>query len=371
VTSSGTLTLDAGSTLNVGGSVTFTSGSTLDEQVGGTPASGLYGQAVIGGSAVLAGSFSLALINGFTPAAGQDYSVLKYASASGSFPAISGLPSGMVASQGGTAFALDTTVTWINPNSGNWDVAANWSSGAVPSSGQYVVINTASAATITIQSGDSELVSSLETSANDTLSITGGSLTVTVGTSTLSGPLAMTGGSLVANGSGASFTVSGTTTVATANLYAEGGAMLSLPGLTSYTSTVNFVNTTLEATGAGSQLLLSALTSLAYTANDGGQIQVTTSSGGDVELPMLTQMSGPVLLSSSSGSGTIDVAKLNTFTGGTISDSGGTLSLPMLANATSTTFEIGGGTVMTLTTVTQANNANSRSAAERRSAFPT
>jgi hypothetical protein len=85
------------------------------------------------------------------------------------------------------------------------------------------VINTATTATITVQSGDSLRVQSVTTGATDTLSITGGSLTVQ-GNSTLSGGLSMTGGSLVANGSGASLTASGTTTVSEANLCALGAA---------------------------------------------------------------------------------------------------------------------------------------------------
>ena len=84
------------------------------------------------------------------------------------------------------------------------------------------VIDTASPATITIQSGDTESVGGLTTTAGDTLSITGGSLTVQ-GNSTMSGPLAMTGGSLVANGSGTSVMVTGTTTVSVANLSAQAG----------------------------------------------------------------------------------------------------------------------------------------------------
>src|SRR5208283_354746 len=94
---------------------------------------------------------------------------------------------------------LPSTVTWMNPAGGNWDNRANWSPANVPGSGDDAVINTTSAATITIQSGDSESVRSLTTASGDTLSITGGSLTVAAN-STLSGALAMTGGSLTANG---------------------------------------------------------------------------------------------------------------------------------------------------------------------------
>jgi len=91
------------------------------------------------------------------------------------------------------------SVDWTNAAGGNWDVGTNWSTGQVPTTGDDVKIDTAGAATILIQAGDSLSANSVTTtSANDTLSVTGGSLTVTTGTSTLSGPLSMTGGSLTA-----------------------------------------------------------------------------------------------------------------------------------------------------------------------------
>ena len=92
----------------------------------------------------------------------------------------------------------------------------------VPSESDVVAIDTAATATITIQSGDDIQVQSLTTGSNDTLSITGGSLTVTGGDSTLSGPLSMTGGSLTASGPGVNLTASGATSVSSASLFAAG-----------------------------------------------------------------------------------------------------------------------------------------------------
>src|ERR1700722_2792113 len=56
--------------------------------------------------------------------------------------------------------------TWNITGSGNWDTAANWSTGNVPGSSDTAVIQTAAAATITIQSGDSITVQSVTTAAN-------------------------------------------------------------------------------------------------------------------------------------------------------------------------------------------------------------
>jgi hypothetical protein len=73
------------------------------------------------------------------------------------------------------------SVSWIGPNgaggSGNWDVAANWldsttSTNRVPTSGDTVTINTASAATINLLPGDSEQVANLILDSNDTLNFT-------------------------------------------------------------------------------------------------------------------------------------------------------------------------------------------------------
>ena len=91
VTDTGDMTIGAGSTLDIAGNLTLTSASTLDEQIGGAPASGLVGQTDVGGSAVLAGTFNLDLVNGFTPSIGQDFAVITFASASGAFSAVNGL----------------------------------------------------------------------------------------------------------------------------------------------------------------------------------------------------------------------------------------------------------------------------------------
>ncbi len=102
---SGTLTL--GGTLSVGGNFTQTAAGTFNEQIGGSPASGQFGQVVASGAATLAGNFHLSLINGFTPVAGQNYAVLQYSSSSGTFGTITGLVSGMTANQTATEFDLD------------------------------------------------------------------------------------------------------------------------------------------------------------------------------------------------------------------------------------------------------------------------
>ena len=249
---------------------------------------------------------------------------------------------------------LLTTIDWTSTSSGSWDVASNWSTDTVPGPSDDVVIAvTGASPTVTISS-TVESVNSITSS--DPLVISGGGLTVAA-SSTISGGLDMTGGALTADGTGVSLTVTGTTTVAGASLNAEGGATLKLSQLASYTSGSGYT-TTLAATGTGSVLSLPELATITANTNYGTSVQIGPSSGGDVELPLLTQSTGPVQLSSSNGGGTLNVADLSTFTGGTIIDSGGTFSLPALVDADSTTFQISGGITLTLPKVTEADATN-------------
>ena len=96
---------------------------------------------------------------------------------------------------------LPSTIFWNSPGNGQWDVASNWlddqAVSRLPNATDDVVINQAGPLTVTIQSGDILSVNSLTTSANDALSITGGSLALAA-PSLLNGPFAQSGGSLSA-----------------------------------------------------------------------------------------------------------------------------------------------------------------------------
>lgn len=255
-----------------------------------------------------------------------------------------------------------SAVAWTGPNSGSWDVAGNWSSGAVPTAGDDVTIDTAAALTISIQSGDSIAVRSLTTDANDTLSISGGSLTVTGGSSTLNGPLDMTGGTLTADG--ASLIANAATSISAANLYAESGGTLSLPDLSTYTSNGN----TLEATGAGSSLDLPALTTMTHN----GPLTLNAFSGGKVDLSSLASLDGGNavgLALNDTGGGTIldgNLTSLNfvnvtldgtdtqvaapwtTLTNSQLTINGGTYHLPLLTGLGGTSLSLSGGAALTL-----------------------
>ncbi len=288
---------------------------------------------------------------------------------------------------------LLATDTWISPTSGSWDVASNWSTDKVPGPADDVVIDDPGSPTVTISS-NVESVNSI--TASDPLVISGGGLTVAAN-STIIGGLTMTGGSLTANGLGLSVAVAGTTTASGASLNAENGASLTLSQLTSYTGATNYT-TTLQATGAGSVLALPELASIAEPNACCSYTDVQALAGGDVELPALTQVSGgPVqlegdgtgsqlnvsALSSFTGNGdinhmsilqasnsgtvrdggltslkdvslsfdptaTLATAQIASFTGGTLSISSSTLSLPALTKADGSNFLVSGGASLTL-----------------------
>jgi YD repeat-containing protein len=103
---SGSLSVGPGSAFNVSGNFVQTPNGTLNAAIGGSPAAGLYGKIVAGGTATLGGALNVALFNGYSPTFGQKYPVMSFASATGSFATITGLPSGMTATQAATKLNL-------------------------------------------------------------------------------------------------------------------------------------------------------------------------------------------------------------------------------------------------------------------------
>jgi hypothetical protein len=206
-------------------------------------------------------------------------------------------------------------------------LGANWSTGSVPGSSDNAVINTNSAATITVQAGDSASIQSLTTGSNDTLSFSGGSVTL-AGNSTLSGALKMTAGTLTANGYGISVAAAGTTTISGSSLYAEGGATLSLPGLTSYTGSTG-QTTTLEATGAISTLNLANLTSVTVdTSTYYSATEFEALAGGTVNLSGLTQLNTGIVVLESDGTGSVlNISALTSITTAPVSFTGNVSTL--------------------------------------------
>ncbi len=133
--------------------------------------------------------------------------------------------------------ALPSTVTWINPGSGNWDVPANWSTGSLPGPADDVVINTVAAATITVHSGDSIAIQSLNSAASDPFTMTGGQFFFTAN-SQIGGGMSLSGGTFKAAGN---LAVSGT--------YTQTGGVLTGAGSVVVSGPTNWIGGTMSGSG--------------------------------------------------------------------------------------------------------------------------
>ncbi len=86
-----------------------------------------------------------------------------------------------------------SSVSWINPDGGDWDTASNWSSDAVPTAADNVTIGIAITNPVTHNSSSSDSVDSI--TSQDPLDLSGGSLSI--GTmATLNASLTLDGGTV-------------------------------------------------------------------------------------------------------------------------------------------------------------------------------
>ena len=135
LTNSGSLTVGAGSTLTVNGNFTQTTGATLNTQIGGTPASGRFGQVTVTSTATLAGAFNLTLTNSFGPQIGQAFQVMSFAEAMGTFTTETGLKSIFTAMFKPTSLDLTASANAV-------DLALNTvSAPTTATAGQHITVN--------------------------------------------------------------------------------------------------------------------------------------------------------------------------------------------------------------------------------------
>jgi hypothetical protein len=86
---------------------------------------------------------------------------------------------------------LLSTVTWVGPaTGGDWDTAANWSTNALPGSGDDVVIP--ANISITHTANNPDIVNSLSTNGGDAINVSGGSLAINA-TTNVTGNLTLSG----------------------------------------------------------------------------------------------------------------------------------------------------------------------------------
>jgi hypothetical protein len=197
------------------------------------------------------------------------------------------------------------TRTWTGGGDGiSWTDAANWSGAILPGPADDVVI-TSGAGTLVVISATDVTVQSIQCSKAFTLS--GGSLTLTVGSSQFSGAFAISNdASLTVSGTGASFTASGATTSADASFYATGGGAIHLPNLKNVT--IGKDNSVWEADGSGSRVDLSSLTNLTMGYYE--VLYVEGYNGGMVDLHRLNNSTGSVQVDARDAGSVVDLSGL-------------------------------------------------------------
>jgi hypothetical protein len=188
----------------------------------------------ISGSATLAGTLSLNLLNGFVPAIGQNYLLATYASHTGSYGFVvpPTLPAGEVLkldystpTQLVLSFVPPTPTNYVSPSAfGSFSTPASWSTFAAPSTFN---------STLLINNGSS-------------------SKTVTVSSSTTIGSLLVQGSSATMEldvSTGVEVAISSGTTIGTNGIFhiATGGSVLALNGISGAGTTVVLSGATLNS----------------------------------------------------------------------------------------------------------------------------
>ncbi|MCB0517744.1 MAG: T9SS type A sorting domain-containing protein [Lewinellaceae bacterium] len=213
LTQSGTFTNSASAEIEPGaspGKLTVTGdlnlgSATYNCEINGTVQGTSYDWLAVSGAATLTNA-TLTVTWGFTPSAGQTFSVLTCGSRTGEFatvniPPVSGLVFTVTHSAGGvTISASSAPVTYTFTGSGNWSSSGNWDANSVPPAtllaGDAIVINGSGTCTMdgnqTINSG-----ATLTVNASKTLTISGAFTLTNHGTMTVNGTLSKSSGSSV------------------------------------------------------------------------------------------------------------------------------------------------------------------------------
>ena len=243
-------------------------------------------------------------------------------------------------------------VTWNGGGDGvNWNDPLNWSGAQTPGPTNDVVISVAPNATIVCASGAT--IQSVQCTGG--FFVVSGTLTVTEGASTISGPLTMAPqAGLSGSGVGVIFTATGPTQVDDARLYVSSGALLALPKVGACQS---WDSTWWQASGAGSRLVLAGLTNA--VCGSGDWHHVWAQNGGRIELEALTTLGDGYLEVLADGlESLVDLTSLTAYNaGGTHYGSmqarnGGTILTPQLALARGWALTLGAAGVLTLPALT-------------------
>jgi len=202
---------------------------------------------------------------------------------------------------------LAQTKTWTGSGDGfSWTNKSNWSGSTLPADTDTVGITSGSGTRVIISPGNDITVKSIQCSKPFVVS--GGSLSLTAGSSSFSGSLTITNDAeLSIDGSGVSVTASSTTVLADAWLYASDGAAIHLPNLYSVTNRND--NVTWHADGSGGTLDLASLTNITLGSSELTTIEANT--GATVDLHRVTAAVGAVLVDAQDAGTVVNLSGLS------------------------------------------------------------
>lgn len=173
------------------------------------------------------------------------------------------------------------SVNWDGGGDGSsWSDPLNWSSNLLPGAADDVIIDVPAAISVTYASGTTT-IRSLTSAEN--LTLTGGTLVLTNGPSSVGGSLSVGAATLRTTGATTVFNATGPTTLTRASLSALAGSKLNLPLATAYAEGSGG-SSTIEASST-SQIDLSGVTSV---TGSGGPLFVKADTGGIVNLSSVT-----------------------------------------------------------------------------------
>ena len=207
--------------LSITGNYTQDSTGTLNIEIGGLTAGSQFDRLAVSGSATLAGTLNVSLINPFNPSQGNSFQIVNYASNSGTFDSTN-LPSGFVwdityGANAVTITVISTLITWDGGGDGSsWDDPLNWDTDTLPGASDDAIIDDPGSITVTHSTGTTSINS---LTCKENLTFSGGSFTI-AGASTIDGSLTISGGPLTVNGQ--SLTVGGDLTVTISDAAGDG-----------------------------------------------------------------------------------------------------------------------------------------------------
>ena len=257
-------------------------------------------------------------------------------------------------------FEVRSGVYWISDADGFWDVASNWSTGAVPQPGDHVIIDRpAGDFTITYRSGFTAL-SSLN--CKEKLIISGGTLSL-ADFSQIENKLSLTLGTLTGTGDinvGGSFTWSGGTMSGSGRTLIPAGATMTISGDVSLNGrTLNNAGTITWSAGlilSGGGAVINNLAGANFNTTFGGSSAGTrtfnnagtfrkTGGTGPTTIDDVFNNSGSVLVEN----GTLTLSGNGTHTGSFMPSAGATLALviaaPVVQNFNAGSSVMGAGNV--------------------------